>query len=447
VRGSKGAGQGARHRQAPLIGNPPGLEPAPKTEAARIAVALVFGVNGFAFATWASRLPAIRDTFDLSTERLGLLLLFMSVGSVVMLTMAGVVVRLLGPARTVAASGVVSMAGLALLGAAPSVPVLAVALAITGAGIGSWDVAMNVEGADVERRLGRSLMPRFHAAFSLGTVSGAGLGALAALAQVPVAVHLPLVAAAVLPVALLSVRRFLPVRDPGLVSDSGPVSDPGPVSPASGAVRSSRLRGPLEAWRDPATLLIGVLVFSMALAEGAANDWLALSVVDGYGAVHALGAVALGVFVAGMTATRMAGPYLLSRFDNVRVLRVSALLVLAGTALLIAGAEVADGSGSAWGYAVAGLASLLWGLGAALGFPMGMTAASADPAHAAARVAVVSTIGYVAFIAGPPLLGTLGERIGTAQSMVAVSGAVLLALLTAHAVRPTLGASGTSVLR
>jgi fucose permease len=363
----------------------------------------------------------------------------MSVGSVVMLTMAGAVVRILGPARTVAVSAVVSMIGIALLGLASTIPVMAVSLTITGAGIGAWDVAMNVEGADVERRLDRSIMPRFHAAFSLGTVSGAAIGAVAALVDLPVEVHLPVVAALVLPAALVSVRLFLPVRPA-----------PGSAQTESGAgarlTRGAALSGQLSAWTNPATLLIGVLVFSMALAEGSANDWLALSVVDGYGAVHAVGAVALGIFVTGMTATRMAGPSLLRRFDNVLVLRVSALLVLAGTGLLIVGAHAADGSGTPVQYVVAGVASLLWGLGAALGFPMGMTAASADPVHAASRVAVVSTIGYMAFIAGPPLLGSLGERIGIAQSMVAVSGAVLLALVTAHAVRPGLGASGTSAL-
>jgi fucose permease len=390
-----------------------------RADAAKVAVAVVFGVNGFSMATWASRLPAIRSDLGLTTQRLGFVLLTLSVGSVLMLTLSGAFVRRFGPARTVAGSVVVSMLGLAVIGLAPSVGALAAGLALLGAGIGSWDVAMNVEGAEVERRLQRSIMSRFHAAFSLGTIAGAGVGALAATVDLPLRVHLPGVALIVLVGALVAVRSFLVPPD------------------GSAEERPAAAGGLLAAWTEPRTLLIGVMVFSMALAEGSANDWVALSLVDGYGSSDAVGAVGLGVFVTGMTAMRMAGPWLLDRYDPVRVVRGSALLVLAGTGLLVLGAYAADGDGGPALLAVAALAALLWGLGAALGFPMGMSAASADPVNSAARVGVVSTVGYTAFIAGPPLLGTLGHAVGTAQSMLAVSVAVLLAVVTAGAVRTT----------
>jgi hypothetical protein len=277
---------------------------------------------------------------------------------------------------------------------------------------------MNVEGAEVERLSGRAIMPRFHAAFSLGAVFGAGFGALAAAGSVPVRAHLPVVAGVVLVIAVLGARRFLPADVPAEAIQ------------AVGATSAQR-----SAWLEPTTLLIGVLVFSMALAEGSANDWLALAVVDGFGAVHSVGAAVFGLFVAGMTAMRMAGPAVLGRFDHVLVLRSSAGLVLLGTALVILGALRAAGTAAPLDYAAGALGALLWGMGAALGFPMGMTAAAADPLRAAARVSVVSTIGYTAFLAGPPLLGALGQRIGIAQSLVGVSGAVLLSFVTAGAIR------------
>jgi cyanate permease len=136
-----------------------------------------------------------------------------------------------------------------------------------------------------------------------------------------------------------------------------------------------------------------------------------------------------------MTTMRMAGPAVLARFDPVWVLRSSAGLVLFGSGLVIIGAIHADGHFTVLEFAFPVVGALLWGMGAALGFPMGMTAAAADPVHSAARVGVVSTIGYTAFLAGPPLLGTLGQHIGTAQSLVGVSAAVLLAFITAGAVR------------
>jgi fucose permease len=394
--------------------------------AARNAVGLVFIVNGFAFATWAARLPAIRDDLDLTPASLGVTLLAVSVGSVTMLPLAGGIVRRLGPARAVVVAAVVSMAGLFVIGVAPAVAVLAVGLAMLGSGVGVWDVAMNVEGAEVERRLDRDIMPRFHAGFSLGTVGGAGVSALAAAGDVPVRFHLPVVAVAVLAGAVLAVRRFLPDAHAALAPATG--DDTG----AAGGRRRPTMIG---AWLEPRTLLIGVMVFSMAFAEGSANDWLALAVVDGYGAVHAVGAVAFGVFVTGMTATRLAGPWLLARLDPVLVVRGSALLVLAGSALVVAGALGADGSGSTLALVPGLLGGLVWGAGAALGFPMGMTAAASDPEHSATRVGVVSTIGYTAFLAGPPLLGTIGQHVGVDRSLLAVSIAVLLALVTAGAVR------------
>jgi len=380
-------------------------------------------------ASWATRLPAIRDDLHLSTGRLGLVLLAVSVGSVSMLPWAGALVRTFGPARTVVMGVITAVTGIALVGVAPTVWTLVAGLVLTGSGIGAWDVAMNVEGAEVERRIGRAIMPRFHAAFSLGTVFGAGVGALSAAGSVPVRVHLPVVAALVLVVAVLGTRNFLPAP-----TRPAPTSAIEPTT-AIEAAAAGAARGQLSAWLESTTLLIGVLVFSMALAEGSANDWLALAVVDGYGAVHAVAAVVFGVFVTGMTTMRMAGPLLLNRFDHVLVLRASAGLVLLGTGLVIAGAIRAGGAGSAFDYVLAAGGALLWGMGAALGFPMGMTAAAADPARSAARVGVVSTIGYTAFLAGPPLLGALGQHIGIARSLVAVSGAVLLALVTAGAVR------------
>jgi Na+/melibiose symporter-like transporter len=370
-------------------------------------------------ATWAARLPAVRDELHLSTGHLGFVLLAMSVGSVVMLPFSGALVRLLGPARTVVAASGLAMSGLALVGLATTVWLLAVGLFLTGCGIGAWDVAMNVEGAEVERRLARSVMPRFHAAFSLGTVAGAGVGAIAAAGHLSIHVQLPGTAAIVVTVAAVAARSFLAAK-------------PEPELAQPGVRPDGRL---LTAWLEPLTLLIGVLVFSMALAEGSANDWLALAVVDGYGATDAVGAVCFGVFVTGMTAMRTLGPRLLGRYDHVLVMRASAVAVLAGTGLVVAGAGIAHHHASGALYLFAALGALCWGCGAALGFPMGMTAAAADPARAATRVGVVSTIGYTAFLAGPPLLGNLGQHVGTAQSLVAVSVAVLLSLVTAGAVR------------
>ena len=154
---------------------------------ARNAVLATFFLNGFAFATWASRIPAVRRALDLGPGQLGLLLLAVSVGSVIALPSTGGIVQRFGARRVVIAAAAASRrVGLLLVGArrrrrsgrcrSPRS-----GCSWSGFGTGTWDVAMNVEGAEVERLLGRSIMPRFHAAFSLGTVAGAAIGALVTL--------------------------------------------------------------------------------------------------------------------------------------------------------------------------------------------------------------------------------------------------------------------------
>jgi predicted MFS family arabinose efflux permease len=283
----------------------------------------------------------------------------------------------------------------------------AIALVFVGLGTGVWDVAMNVEGADVEQRLGRSLMPKLHAGFSLGTVAGAGIGAACAAVGVSLAAQLVAIVLVLPAVVAVAVRSFLPVRE---------------TTPEQRAAGS----GALAAWREPRTLLVGLLVLAFAFTEGSANDWIAVAMVDGYGAGETVGAVAFGLFVAAMTVGRLLGGTMLERFGRVPVLRVTAVIALVGLLLVLLG-------GSA---PVALAGALLWGVGASLGFPVGMSAASDDPARAAVRVSVVSSIGYTAFLAGPPLIGQLGERVGILQALFVVLGALALGLLASGAARP-----------
>jgi predicted MFS family arabinose efflux permease len=381
---------------------------------ARTAVAVAFVAAGLAFSSFIARTPALRDALGLSTGELGLLLLCMSIGSVAGLPLSGPIVHRLGPGRAVLTGAASMTLGLALLAfgmSLPAVPVAALGLVFSGLGTGVWDVAMNVEGADVERRLGRSLMPRLHAGFSLGTVAGAGLGASCAALGIPLSAQLIGIVVLLPFVVALAVRRFLPV----------PAATPGQASASSGV---------LAAWREPRTLVVGLLVLAFAFTEGSANDWIALAIVDGYGESETLGAVAFGFFVSAMTVGRMFGGSLLERYGRVPVLRATAVVALAGLLLMLLGGSTPVALGGA----------LLWGVGASLGFPVGMSAAADDPARAAARVSVVSSIGYTAFIAGPPLIGLLGENIGILKALFVVLGALLLGLLAAGAARPIAGA-------
>ena len=387
-----------------------GSRPVPAVRRATRAVYAVFILSGFAFASWASRIPQVRDALDLSQSGLGLILLAMAVGSVIALPLAGLVVARLGTRRTIAVTA--GVAGLGLAGAAVGsrgeVLLVVAGLGLLGLGLGTWDVAMNVEGADVERELGWAIMPRFHAGFSVGTVAGALAGSAMVALGVSVAAHLLVVAGAVAVAGSLAVRGFLGAPSADESADDGPA------------------RSPLRAWTEPRTLLVGLFVFTAAFTEGTGNDWLGVAVIDGYGAEAALGSLTFAVFLGAMTLGRWFGPGLLDRWGRVPTVRIMAAVALAGLALVVFGGSLP--------VAVAGAA--LWGLGTALGFPVGMSAAADDPAHAAGRVSVVASIGYVAFLAGPPLIGFLGEEVGTLRALTATAGLVALGLLLTGALRP-----------
>jgi predicted MFS family arabinose efflux permease len=362
------------------------------------------------FTSFLSRVPGIRDVLGLSSAQLGMVLLCLSGGSVVGLPLSGPIVHRFGPARTVLAATLTITTGLAMLASGlwlAAVRPVVVGFVLTGLGVGIGDVAMNVEGAEVERRLGRSLMPRLHAAFSMGAVAGAGLGAASAAARVSLAAQV-LFVAALMPISIgIAIHFFLPW------CTSAPQQ-------ASGRYRV------LAAWREPRTRRIGLLVLGFALMEGSAGDWLAVAMVDGYGTSETLGAIGLCLFVAAMTIGRLFGGAVLDRSSRVTVVRVSALIALAGLLLvLLSGSTVV---------ALAGV--LLWGVGTSLGFPVGMTAAADDPQWAAARVSVVSSIGYTAFLAGPPLIGFLTQSAGILRALFTVFGALALALLTSNSLRP-----------
>ncbi len=373
---------------------------------ARNAVAWAFVLNGLCFSTWVSRIPEARSAFDLSNGELGVLLLAITAGSIVALPTSGAVIARKG-ARFVVRCGV-SAAALGLLVVAvamgESLPLMALGLATYGVGIGVWDVAMNSEGAAVERGLGRAVMPRFHAAFSLGTVVGALGGAAALGADLAATWHLGAVVLVSFVVVMRSAGAFLTTAS----QEKGPVA-----------------AGAFSAWLEPRTLMIGVMVFALALAEGTANDWLAVALVDGHGVSHAAGVAGFALFVGAMTATRWFGVGLLDRYGRARVLWGTMAAAGAGVLLLVLGAHPA----------LVVLGILLWGAGASLGFPVGMSAASDDPARAAVRLSVVSTIGYGSFLAGPPLLGFLADEIGTLNALSVVALALVPAALAVPAAR------------
>ncbi len=383
----------------------------------RNAIFVIFALPGIAISSWISRLPAARDALHLEPAQVGFLIFGIAAGSIIGLIASSHVVAKLGATATIVIGLIATSIGIAIAGVGatvgPSFPVAFFGLLVFGAASGMTDVAMNVSGAANERALGRAIMPVFHAFFSFGTMLGAGLGALAEVSGTPIAVHLGAVAVLII-AAMLFVRRYL---QPEIVVEDG--------APAAADDHSQTWRGRLSIWRDRRTILIGVLVLAAAFAEGSANDWIAIASVDGHAVSNATGALIFGIFVTAMTAGRLGGIFLLDRFGRVFVLRATFLLAAFGLVIFIFVPIVP--------IAIAG--AVLWGLGASLGFPVGMSAAADDPKTAAARVSAVATIGYFAFLVGPPVIGLLGQHFGVIHSLIVVLVLTAIGALVAGAAR------------
>jgi MFS family permease len=380
-----------------------------RVRSARNAVYVVFIAAGFAFGSWAARIPQVRSQLRVSPGVLGLILLSVAIGSTIAMPLSGLVITRIGERRAVLVMSLISAAGLATVavGYQHGIPLVVAGLFLFGFGTGNWDVAMNVQAAAVEQTLGRSIMTRFHAGWSIGTVAGAGLGAIMVAAGVPVTAHLLAVAAAVAIAVPAATRHFLPHAA---------------ADPADTAVR----RSPLRAWTEPRTLLIGLFVLCMAFTEGTGNDWLSLGVITGYHATPVLGTLTLATFLAAMTTGRWFGPRFIDRFGRVGMLRAGAATALAGLLLIIFGRFLP--------VALAG--AVLLGLGTSLGFPVGLSAAADNPRYAAGRVSTASSIGYVAFLAGPPCIGFLGDHVGVLRALSLAGLLLVVAFLVCPVTAP-----------
>jgi len=386
----------------------------------RTAIFTIFFVTGLGFASWASRLPAVKNDLGINDLQVGILLFVAGAASIVGLSLANVIVVRWGARRGMIATIITFSLGVAVVGVGvqtmESYAITAVGLGLMGIGMSATDVMMNVEAAAVEQAFERTLMPLFHAFFSIGTVVGAGIGVAMAAWQVAVGWHLWAIGVLVLAAGLFSLRA-VPSRE--IVHDD----------PATKATRHERIAEALSVWRDPRTYAIGAIMLGMAFAEGSANDWLTIAMVDGHDQTEAVGAVALTVFSVAMTVFRILGGPLVDRIGRVWTLRILAVAAAVGLVMFILAPSLP----------IAFIGVALWGAGASLGFPLGMSAAADDPAKAAASVSAAATIGYLAFLCGPPILGWISHEIGILPTLWIIVGLIVMSGLASGAAKPIAG--------
>jgi MFS family permease len=382
----------------------------------------VFAAHGFIFASWAVRVPAIKEQTRASPAALGLALLGLSAGAVATMLIAGTLCRRLGSERVTAGSCALLSVTLVLPALARSAATLGLALLIFGAAYGCLNVAMNSVAVDLVAALRRPVMPGFHAAWSFGGLAGAGLGGLLAPHLSPVR-HLLLVALAGLLTSgvaghiLLTSGRWLPAgsTQPARESDAARESQP------AGAWRRMLATGRVVG-------LFGLIALCAAYDEGAIGDWGALHLRQDLGAGPGLAAAGYAAFALAEACGRLSGTSLLERLGRTRVLTLGGLTACAGMLLASLAPDV-------W-LALAGFAAT--GLGLANLFPAAI--ARAGLLAGSHGVALTSMLGYTGFLLGPPAIGFLasafGLRVGlTTLAFLALAAAVIARIGDSNDVR------------
>jgi MFS family permease len=378
----------------------------------RNGVIVAFALGGITLATWGPRLPSLRADLGVNDGVLGGVLAGVTVGSMVGLSGATAIMSWLGARAGIRGVLWLVALGVATIGLATGVAhalwLTAVGFVLVGFGIGALDVMINVQGAAVERTHGRTLMPLMHAAWSAGAVIGAGVGAASATLGVSVVWQ------------FLGEAVLIAVGAPILAASIPAAAPDVPTPEVRRAGLGQRLRGWARAWADWRLLLIGVVMLGVELGEGSANNWLTLAVRDDHHQADAVAALFFVVFAAGETTARVLGGPLVDRIGRTTAVRITTALGVLGMLLFILAAP-------AW---LVLIGSFLWAVGVSLGFPLGMSAAAEGETDSAARVSVVASIGYVANLAGPPVVGLLSQSFGllTALWLVVVLLAVSFAL-------------------
>jgi MFS family permease len=407
----------------------------------RVALCAVFAAHGFIFASWAVRVPAVKEQAGASPAALGLALLGLSAGAVATMLAAGALCRRFGSPQLTAVSCVLLSATVTLPALARSAVTLGLLLAVFGAAYGCLNVAMNSVAVDVVAALRRPVMPGFHAAWSFGGLAGAALGGLLAphLSPEP---HLLLIALAGLLVSVAAGHTLL-TRASFPREAAADAAPPGtsaatavPVGTArSGATHAGTARAgagpagqPFGAWRRALQTgrtvgLFGLIALCAAYDEGAIGDWGALHLRQDLGASAGLAAAGYAAFALVEACGRLSGTALIERFGRTAVLVAGGLTACAGMLLAALAPDI-------W-LALAGFAAT--GLGLANLFPA--TIARAGLLAGSSGVALTSMLGYTGFLLGPPTIGFLASQAGLRAGLTTLAFLGLAAALIASVTR------------
>ena len=385
----------------------------------RSAVYGFFIIMGIGTSAWISRLPTVKASLGLQPSGLALMTILGGCGALVGMLVSGVLTDRLGVRRAMllaASTWCLGMVIAALAVTLRSVPGVVLGLLFNSAGISLWGTVNTVEAGAVERFSSRSIMPRFHASYSLGMFLALGLGSLLSHLGVAIGAHLAVNALVSLALVIACVL-FCPAQPLG--DYKGGVDDQRSDQQAgSESKQSSAFGKQLAAWGDALVLMLALINVALEASEGAVNDWTGIGLVDAFGVPESQAGLAPTIFAAAMIVSRLLGTHLIERLGNMRSL-VLTLLVSALGILVYA-------LSPSFVFSLVGTG--IWGVGAALGVPIVTTLATKDPAVAAQRASVISTAYYGVSWIIPPAIGFLADHTGVRPALLPL--ALLLAAVT-----------------
>ncbi len=384
-----------------------------ENQRARVAVAAVFAVHGAVSGSMATRIPWLQDHLHLGPAALGLALFCPAVGAFVAMPMSGRLVHRHGGRPATRVLLALWCVALTLPSLAPGLIWLCVAFLAYGAAAGMCDVTMNAQGVIVERRLERSIMSGLHGMWSAGSLTGAGIGVVAAQVGVDARVHHAVMALLLLLVAVLTSRGLLDTR-----------AEAGQQAPPRFAVPSR------------AVLAIGAVGFCATFAEGASMNWAAVYVKDVTGAGPGLAAAGYAVFTLTMAVTRLAGDLIVRRFGAVTTVRVGGVLATSGGVMIVIARTPVLG--------ITGFALL--GVGLAVTVPLTFAAGGNATPVPSQGVAGVATITYLSGLVAPAATGWFAHLTSLPATFGLIAAITLTTVATASALRPRLpsGLSGAA---
>lgn len=363
---------------------------------AALATRLAFFAAGFCMAGWAPLIPFAKARLGASDAELGLLLLCLGVGSLIAMPITGYISAQKGARGMILLGGAGLVVALPVLMLAETLLALGAVLFVFGAALGTIDVAMNVHGAEVERRAARPMMSGFHAMWSVGGIAGAG--SMTVLLSLGLEPRLAALCGAALAAGalVLAAPRFLRARAGEL---------PPPFALPRGIV-----------------LLIAALTAIVFLVEGAILDWGALLTIERDLLPKAQAGLGFFLFSIAMTAGRLLGDRLVARMGAFRTLAWGGLIVLAGLVMIV----------HAPGLVLSMAGYLLVGAGAANLVPVLFSAAGRQPIMPPAlAIAAVTTTGYAGILLGPALIGFAAQISTLGAAFLGLAGLMLVVVFSA----------------